>query len=158
MTAYKLRYDLSATSVGKWRESHPAMGWKMVREEADPLIDELLARTAGLEAALAMRDRMYRDERLLRQKAESALTEAIRHPNGKLSRISEYVYRIEHARAKEGSEWARAEQAIARIAELEAGAEKLQWMLNEAMRWVGDAPVSLEFFERMWAEEGIGDG
>jgi hypothetical protein len=53
-----------------------------------------------LTRKLAELEGRFRAERLLRQKAEAALCEAIRHPNGKLSRVSEYVCRIEKAAAK----------------------------------------------------------
>lgn len=39
------------SAVEEWRKAHPVKGWKMVRDEADPII-------AKLQAELAERDRM----------------------------------------------------------------------------------------------------
>lgn len=48
------------------------------------------------EAEARKSDKRFRAERRLRQAADSALAQALRHPNSKLDHVADYLYRLEH--------------------------------------------------------------
>ena len=52
-------------------------------------------RIAELEAELAALRKQERQERRLRQSADSALAQALRHPHSKLDNVASYLYRID---------------------------------------------------------------
>lgn len=54
------------------------------------------ARAEQAEAEARKSDDRYRAERRLRQAADSALAQALRHPNSKLDHVAGYLYRLEH--------------------------------------------------------------
>lgn len=53
------------------------------------------------EAEARKADARFRSERRLRQAADSALAQALRHPNSKLDHVADYLYRLEHLARRE---------------------------------------------------------
>jgi len=83
---------MTATEAWEWRIADPAR----CIHHGMSLRDDAIARITELEAENKRLDGNYRDERRLRQAADSALAQALRHPNSKLDHVTGYLYRLEH--------------------------------------------------------------
>jgi len=69
-----------------------------------PVLAEYQARIAELEAELAALKAQVQQGRRLRQSADSALAQALRHPNSKLDNVAGYLFRLEQAIARQDGE------------------------------------------------------